>query len=307
MTTIGYSDSYRQAMGMGAAAENSSHQNAKGWKYSETQLSTAQGEVSSRKEVMKKDTKKIVQIPGGFFPHSNFSSALWLTFTAKELKSSQTAGRGGTLNIGKTGTTFKFLAPEIIVESHNHDWQPYESVQSKLLQKVLAWKKAGGEIGDIYNSIKQEIKSLGGKLPTGQQMSNILQGGFGTQTPKFKVDTPLAYTNSQRRQWQFTFQLADAVGGIEVMNAVKDLMVYAAPKTDGVLDIQFPWLFKLASEPEGLIDCNYAAMTSIQPSWMTPYIKGRPTRCELTLAFTDMSPLFETTIQRGCIINVITP
>jgi len=273
----------------------------------ETQITTAQGEVSTRKEVMKKDTKKIIQIPGSFFPHASFESALWLVFTAKELKSTTTAGRGGALNIGKTGTTFKFLAPEIIIESHNHDWQPYESVQSKLLQKVMAWKKAGGEIKDIYNSIEQKVKALGDNMPTGQQMQNILQGGFGTATPKFKVDTPLAYTNSQRRQWQFTFQLADARGGIEVMNAVKDLMVYAAPKSEGVLDIQFPWLFTIASEPSGLIDCSYAAMTSIQPSWMTPYIKGRPTRCELTLSFTDMSPLFETTIQRGGIINVITP
>ena len=303
---VGYTDAYREAMGM-PPNDSSSHSNQNSWKYSQTQLTTAQGEVSTRKEVMKKDTKKIVQIPGSFFPHASFESALWLVFTAKELKSTTTAGRGGALNIGKTGTTFKFLAPEIIIESHNHDWAPYESVQSKLLQKVLAWKKAGGEIGDIYNSLKNEIAKVGKTFPAGQQMANVLQTGFGTQAPKFKVDTPLAYTNSQRRQWQFTFQLADARGGIEVIEAVKDLMVYAAPKSEGVLDIQFPWLFTIASEPQGLIDCSYSALTSIQPSWMTPYIKGRPTRCELTLAFTDMSPLFETTIQRGGIINVITP
>ena len=38
---------------------------------------------------------------------------------------------------------------------------------------------------------------------------------------------------------------------------------------------------------------------------MAPYIKGRPTRCELTLSFVDMSPLFEQTIDVGGIINVV--
>jgi hypothetical protein len=262
---------------------------------------------STRNEVMNSDPKKIVQIPGSFFPHSSFTEALWLKFTAKELRASTTAGRGGTLNIGKTGTTFKFLAPETIIESHNHDWQPYESIQSKILQKVLGWKKGIGEGKDIYNNLTQRINKLNGKLPSGQQMSNILTGGFGTETPKWKVDTPLAYTNSQRRQWQFTFQLADARGGIEVIEAVKQLMKYAAPKAEAdEIAIRFPWLFEIVTEPAGLLEADYAAMTSIQPSWMSPYIKGRPSRCELTLSFTDMSPLFEKTITQGGIVNVVT-
>ena len=37
---------------------------------------------------------------------------------------------------------------------------------------------------------------------------------------------------------------------------------------------------------------------------MEPYIKGLPSRCELTLQFKDMSPLFKETIERGGIINV---
>ncbi len=262
---------------------------------------------SARKEVMKPDAKKIIQIPGNFFPHASFTEALWLKFTAKELRSTGTGGRGGNLNIGKTGTTFKFLAPETIIESHNHDWQPYASIQSKILQKVLAWKKAGSEIGSIYNNLSTRIHDMNGKLGAGAALSQALRSGFDTDAPKWKVDTPLAYTNSQRRQWQFTFQLADATGGGEVIDAVKQLMKYAAPAAlEDEIAIKFPWLFQIVSEPEGLLEADYAAMTSIQPSWMAPYIKGRPSRCELTLSFTDMSPLFEKTITQGGIVNVVT-
>ncbi len=261
---------------------------------------------STRTEVMKPDSKKIIQIPGNFFPHASFKEALWLKFTAKELRSTTTAGRGGSLNIGKTGTTFKFLAPETIIESHNHDWQPYESIQSKILQKVLGWKKALEEGKDVYNNLTTRLNDMNGKMGVGQRMANILQGGFATATPRWKVDTPLAYKTSQRRQWQFTFQLADARGGVEVIEAVKQLMKYAAPKAEAdEIAIKFPWLFQIVSEPEGLIEADFAAMTSIQPSWMAPYIKGRPSRCELTLSFTDMSPLFEKTITAGGIINIV--
>jgi len=272
----------------------------------EQKLTKVTANSSTRKEVMKPNSKKIVQIPGNFFPHSSFTEALWLKFTAKELKSGTTGGRAGSLNIGKTGTTFKFLAPETIIESHNHNWEPYESIQSKILQKVLGWKKALGEGKDIYNNLSTRLKGMNGNLGVGQQMDQLLQGSFSTATPKWKVDTPLAYKTSQRRQWQFTFQLADARGGIEVIEAVKQLMVYAAPAVDkGNIAIKFPWLFEIVSEPEGLIEADFAAMTSIQPSWMAPYIKGRPSRCELTLSFTDMSPLFEDTITQGGIINIV--
>ena len=49
---------------------------------------------------------------------------------------------------------------------------------------------------------------------------------------------------------------------------------------------------------------EYAAITSIQPTWKEPYRFGIPIVCELTISFTDMSPLFKKTLETGSIINV---
>jgi hypothetical protein len=266
---------------------------------------------SSRKDLPKADKnfgKHIIQIPGEFFPHAEFKEALWCLIVPKQLKGMNTAGRGGTLRIGKTGTAFKFLAPETIIEAHNHDWQEYESIQSKLLQKIVTYKTGFQQAKDIAEGVKKEIYQLfqAGNFPAGQQLLDATINASSVGIPKFKVDTPLVYKASQRRNWNLTFILADASGGKKIMEAVKLLQKYAAPfSRQDVLSIEFPWVFELSTIPEGLIHANFAALTSIQPSWMSPYIKGRPTRCELTLSFVDMSPLFEKTIETGGIVNVV--
>lgn len=261
---------------------------------------------STRKQIPK--PKKLIQIPGSFFPQANYKDALWITMTARQLKGMNTAGRGGTLRIGATGTQFKFLAPETIIESHNHDWEAYESIQAKLMQKIITYKIGWNQVKDIGRNVSKEVHQLlkANKIPTAEQLINSGINSASVGVPKFKIDTPLVYKNSQRRNWQFTFVLADAYGGKFIMWAVKELEKYAAPSGEkDVIAIEFPWVFELRSIPEGLINCEFAAMTSIQPSWNAPYIKGRPSRCELTLSFIDMSPLFAQTIERGGIINVI--
>ena len=252
--------------------------------------------------------KAMIQIPGEFFPHAEFKEALWITMSPKQLKGMNTAGRGGTLRIGKTGTIFKFLAPETIIEAHNHDWQEYESIQSKLLQKIVTYRVGGGQALQVLRGMKRELFKLlnAGKMPSARDIQGFLTESSAVGVPKFKIDTPLVYKNSQRRNWQLTFILADSVGGAKIISAVKQLQKYAAPRSDqSILSIEFPWVFELQTIPEGLIQANFAALTSIQPSWMAPYIKGRPTRCELTLSFVDMSPLFEQTIEVGGIVNVV--
>jgi hypothetical protein len=269
------------------------------------------GTTATRKEQLRPDLNwahNLIQIPGDFFPHTNFKEALWILMIPKQLKGMNTAGRGGTLRIGKTGTAFKFLAPETIIEAHNHDWQEYETIQSKLLQKIVSYSTAYQQGSDIAAGVKRELGKLfrAGKFPSGRQLLNATIGASSVGVPKYKVDTPLVYKNSQRRNWQLTFILADSVGGYKIMSAVKQIQKYAAPSSrQDVLAIEFPWVFELRTVPEGLIQADFAALTSIQPSWMSPYIKGRPTRCELTLSFVDMSPLFEKTIESGGIINVI--
>ena len=247
---------------------------------------------------------QLIQIPGSSFIQGGWEkTAMWITIQAKQLTGMHTGGRGGNLQIGKKGTTFKFLAPDTILETHNHDWQEYASIQSRLLSKIIAFSTAAEQFGDVWNNIKTEWKDAK-KLPSGRRMIDILQTLGDVNVPKYKIDTPLAYSNSQRRQYQLMFVLADGYDGIEMVDAVKRLMIYAAPESVGEISLEYPYVFSVRTEPFELFNLQYAALTSIQPTWQTPYRNGIPLRCELTLSFTDMSPLFKKTIVEGSIVNV---
>lgn len=249
---------------------------------------------------------QLIQIPGSFFPHSTFTDALWLRMQAIELRGMHTGGRGGSLQLGRKHTTFKFLAPEQIIESHNHSWEEYASIQSKILEKVIGFKTGIEQFGDVKDNLVTSFKTAKG-WPSGQHLLSYLAKIGDVRVPKYKIDTPLRYTNSQRRQFQLTFMLADSWGGKEITKAVKLLQTYAAPSIVSEININFPYIFSLNSEPEGLLKVNYAALSDIIVTWMAPYITGTPVRCELTLTFKDMSPLFKKTIETGGIVNVNTP
>ena len=262
--------------------------------------------VAARQVQIKNQFQEIpyVKIPGGRFPHSNFKNALWLNMQAMEVESIITGGRG-SIRTGKRKTLFKFLAPDQILESHNHEWTEYQSIQSRLLEKVLTVEAGAEKIAGIVSSVKRQFNATK-KLPTGRRLKSLLTnaGLASYRIPKFKVDTPLSYTGSHRRQWQFTFILADSEGGNTVVSAVKLMQKYAAARSLGSIAIDFPHIFSINTDPPGLLSVDYAALISIQPTWKPPYIDGYPTICELTIEFRDMSPLFETTIKEGSLVNV---
>lgn len=250
----------------------------------------------------------VIQIPGEFFPHANFKNALWIRLAARQLEGIHTGGRGGTLQIGKKGSTFKFLAPSNLIDTHTHNWEVYQSIQTSILKKIIGFKTAANHGAEIYKNIQTAfLNSKGSGWPSGQKLLTILQGAGDVTKPKFKIDAPLAYTDSPRRQYQLTFILADARGGDEILSAVKLLQSYAAPESTSEYEIKFPFVFAVTSEPEGLINMQYAALTGIIATWGDPYIKGKPARCELSLSLTDMSPLFRKTITAGGIVNVNMP
>jgi len=265
-----------------------------------------QEKISARNAQVKNQFTEVpfIKIPGRRFPHANFKNALWLCFQAMEVESIITAGRG-QIRTGKRKTLFKFLAPLSILEQHMHEWQEYQSIQSRLLEKVLTVEAGVEKVAGIVSSVGRAFSATK-KLPTGQRIKSLLTnaGLASYRIPKFKVDTPLSYTGSQRRQWQFEITLADSEGGNTVVNAVKLLQKYSAPRSLGAIAIDFPHIFSIRTDPPGLLDCDYAACLSVQPTWKAPYIDGYPTVCDLTIEFRDMSPLFETTITEGSLVNV---
>lgn len=255
--------------------------------------------------------KKFIQIPGGYAQHAAFKDALWIKLVARELISQSTLNRGD-ITLGKIGTTFRFLAPEEIAETHNHQWDEYDSLQKRLLEKVKGFAKIGEEAGELKNLVmnSQKILEAGGRGANfSQRAQNVVNAAAGQTAGRVihsKVDAPLVYINSTRREIQFTFDLPKLSETDSPMEAVQLIQQYAAPRIKGgnSIFINPPYIFQVTSEPPGLINYGYCALESVQPTWMTPYRFGEPLMCKLTLSFKDLSPLFASTIKKGSIITV---
>lgn len=262
---------------------------------------------SETKGKFKYGRNEIVQRPKIGFPHAGFGkTGLWVKMQAIQLQSQSSKGRGGAIRTGMYGPVFKFLAPETIAEQANHNWEEYESMTSRLAEKIKSLTKTKEDIRGIKELFGGDLKKVLGGIGGNLSLARLGGANFGSNIPKVKVDTPLVYTSSARREWNLEFILAswkDAKD--EIVDPVKELMKYSSPSMgQGNISIEFPWIFKITTEPDGLFTVNHAALEAVQPTWKAPYIDGNPTQCDLTLVFKDLSPLFRKTIVEGGIIKV---
>lgn len=252
----------------------------------------------------------LIQRPKKGFPHTGFKDLMWIKIEALRLQSQSTGGRGGSIKIDRRGATFKFIAPEEIQETIQHEWEAYESMQSRLMEKYKAAIKIGEDIRGLKKiGGKKVLEGLASEGDIGNKISSAIGNiDLSTNIPKVKVDTPLVYTESTRREWNLDFRLASYTINTydEVVMPVKELMKYSSPSFGGSqINIEFPWIFRLSTEPGNLILAKHAALIAVQPTWKAPYRNGSPSSCDLTLTFKDLSPLFKETIEKGGIINVI--
>ncbi len=266
-------------------------------------------------EFIFKGTSEVRRPHGGKIPHGNFKikdgGTLWIHIRPIKLESQHTAGSGGSISLGSESCpTFIFLAPDSISENISHSWENYESVQSRLAEKVRSIAKMSGEMSALANSAKIEnltktFKSLKSSKGVTDIMRTTLNAVEGTSVPKIKVDTPLVYTNSKRRDWSFTFNLiSEGDPKRDIIDPVQDLMKYSSPETLSSIDINLPYIFNLSTQPHDYIRSTHTALESVQPIWKGPYIDGYPSMVELQLTFKDLSPLFRNTIETGSIITV---
>ena len=235
-------------------------------------------------------------------PYTSTSfKGLWILITAMPIKE-QTAladNATGGIKVGEAVDAFQFLAPNQIMETVNNTWSPWETIASRLAGK-------GKEIVQMYN----EGSNLAGAMVDQAKGVNIGQfyKDLGkTNKEKLKVDTPLVYENTERREFTFQFNLtASTKGEVSLMlKTVRLLQQLSTPvKTDESygLGIEFPHIFSLKTIPapeDGyenwsvLARGNYMALTSIQPTYLAPYDdRGYPMRIELTMTFKELDPLY---------------
>ena len=276
---------------------------------------------------------RLYQNPEGLSPYTDpNANFVWMVLEAIELEYQTTySRRGGGISRGAHSDTFKFLLPASVAETISHDWSEYESVASRLANKIQSAAKTGAEISAGGKAAVDLIKKLAlgtfegnkGKSKNASQRINrinefagsniksLLRDTGAAKIPQTRIDSPLVYTNSTRREWSYTFTLVSTRGvpEKEVVKPIKELMRYSSPEIQGGvgIGIKLPFVFRLSTSPGNLIVAENAALVSVQPSWMEPYKDGFPMRAEVTLTFKDMAPLYRSTLDTGGIVNVINP
>ena len=243
-------------------------------------------------------------------------NATWFQMKARKITDQSTSGRGGTIGAGEEGATFIFLAPKSFGEQIGHTWEEYESMASRLANKVRDAAKLGAELSALKGS-SINVADVGKAFTTtnfAQAAESITRKAYssvaGSNIPKVKIDTPLYYASSGRRELALEFDLiaeSRATIKTDVLDVVQDLMRYSSPGISqrSAIDFEFPYYFEVKTLPTEAIKYTTAALVAVQPTYGEPWINGYPSHCKLNLQFKDISPLFRKTITHGSIINVI--
>jgi hypothetical protein len=264
----------------------------------------------------------LIQRPVGLNPWSSGRGNVWISMKPKKILDQYSKAQG-TVAAVALNEEFRFLAPLSLNENIVHHWEAYESVASRLAQKARSLVKLGAEGAAMTNifenkaNLADDLKNLfakkGAKVGTSIEsfVSNVYSAVPGSRIPKIKVDTPLYYTNSDRRQIVFEFVLyhegkdKDPNPEKFLVKPIQKLMKYSSPDLLGDINIEFPFMWEIKTIPNEFIKYSTCALVGVQPTWNSPYIQHVPTSVNLQLTFLDMSPLYRSTIEDGSVINVI--
>jgi hypothetical protein len=252
------------------------------------------------------------------------SGTVWISMKPRKILDQFSKGVG-SIATEELPETFVFQAPLSLNENIVHHWEAYESVASRIAQKVRSAVKLGAEGAALLqtgsNMINSEqIKQLFSSKASdaGVAIENFVKAAYGNVVgsviPKIKVDTPLYYTNSDRRQLVVEFQLFHENISSNPENVlvkpIQKMMKYSSPHlpSRGGISIDFPYMWEVQTIPYQFINYTTCALIGVQPTWNAPYLQGGvPSSVNLQLTFQDMSPLYRDTITEGSVIRVINP
>jgi hypothetical protein len=246
----------------------------------------------------------------------NFKNLTWINLTGRKLKAQTSNVKGGQIVIDQKEPeySFDFIAPPELMETVQHDWSEYESWVNRLGGLMQTGAKAIAEIKGISQASIGLYNKLADQIKTGEIKDitkNIKDIPLVSGVVQTRVDSTLVYAGSQRREWNFTVNLAAYKNPIkEIIRPVYYLMKLSCPKkTENSIYIEAPYVFKLRTydstyRSNNLIFSNWCALKSVQPTWSGPYVNGYPIRCDLTLTLTEIEPLYQSTIGEDSKVNV---
>lgn len=268
--------------------------------------------------------KSVVRNPSTTHPWAKNPEShglVWIHINARKILDQYSKGAGKiSIREGSPEVQYAFLAPLSLIETVQHNWAEYDSIASRLAQKVRTFAKIGAEfqglVGSFENRADDKAKAkslLKNKSPdAAQSLATFARATYNKisphSIPKIKVDTPLYYENSARRTFTFEVTLvAEKNPRMDVVEPIKDLMKWSSPalKGQGGVDIDFPYMFEVYTRPKEFIKFSTMALTSVQPTYNHPYIMGYPSSAQVQLTFMDLSPLYRSAIETGSVINVV--
>lgn len=295
-----------------------------------TSKSTSQSTIKSNENSTEKKVDAAVIGYDKYFPqnlavnldiNTSNNSLMWICIHSHNIASMSETTRGTTDNIESAGGAeykLHFLAPNELTENIQHEWSPYEHLGSRLADFDAKMKRWATELPEIKRTLvnlkwkEVDINKTIESIKNGTLMDDAtkarLEKALVTMSSNMKVtfnrtDTPLVYKNSNRREFQFTFQLVSGIGDpyIDVVYPVKLLQYLSSPGLGAGEALQNdlstftpPNYFTVYSEPDDSFICiPKAALVNIQPTFRGPYIYGYPSSCELQLTFQDLRPLYD--------------
>lgn len=201
--------------------------------------------------------------------------------------------------------SWTFVLPDDFSETINHSWDPYDSIVSRLADKVGQLTKNVGEIKGLGAAGSGALKSIG----SGDYkniVSSSLSGIKNSDIPSYRIDSSLMYKDTNRREYSFTFKITDFSGDPynNVFLPVRELEKCSCAEISGELtDINFPYIFKVFTTDSDLLKINNAAINSVSPVWSGPYVNNYHIHCNLTINIIDLEPLYRSNFERGGIIR----
>jgi hypothetical protein len=234
--------------------------------------------------------------------HAFFADALWIVIRPKKIKTLAALNRGGE-DLGDYHIdTFKFLAPNEIMENIGHEWSEYESVASRVAQKVADISKTIREVkgmGKAYTQTERKADVMG------TAMAAVAEVMRTQSVYQRKIDAALTYTDSPRRQYTFPFTLVDEGNpNIDIIDPINRLKRLSCSERRGLVNYSLPYIFEVYSEPNQFLHVKNAVITAIQPTFKGPYRNGFPSTADLELTFMDLDPLYRTTFDKVSKVSI---
>ena len=193
-----------------------------------------------------------------------------------------------------------FLVPNTFQEDIIHTWGNYDSLGTRAVKKE-------GQLIKVTSDTTNQIKALTNSAITGAKtawttgsLTKALSTGHTGNVVTKKVDTPTTFQDSQRRSLSLTLILSD-IGNTEknVFEPVRLLQKYSCAEKDITrFGFNMPYIFTVETIDSPLIYIEYSALTSVQPTYYGPYRDGFPSKCELTLKFDDLQPLYRRSFEK---------